>query len=416
MRTILMRVFALALCTSMLAACSGAGPQTIGNIPAPNAPGAPTTQHTFVNPTEQKVYNAIGGSHTFQYAVTDDLLTGSRSSQTGQLYQGNASTVRRTGIIVDYNPRDAIFDITIKDPLSGVSTLNRFQDPIHRTNFGGAREPQTGIPNLTVPGIQYLESGIGSVDMFLTPNTIAGQLAPNRLTGSYDITSYFYQKPGTTTKFVTFSGYIKNNLSLARSTTSVTDPTTQQRVVTEDKVTAQYKLERGAFVFGENTNNQNVPKTGTGSYSGTMLATMVFDDQADLIGRNSSTYFQWVEGTSDTKVDFLSNTFNLTLAGRAFNPQLDLSSNEVASILDGARFNANGSGRIDLAAAGGFLGQFQQAWFVNPNGTRIDFNIAGSSIDGAFYGPAAQEVGGGYRIVGGTPDQRIDLLGVFVGK
>ncbi|WP_173203779.1 transferrin-binding protein-like solute binding protein [Sphingopyxis sp. BSNA05] len=42
--------------------------------------------------------------------------------------------------------------------------------------------------------------------------------------------------------------------------------------------------------------------------------------------------------------------------------------------------------------------------------------IAGSSINGAFYGPDAEELGGGYRIVGGTPDERIDILGTFVGK
>jgi allophanate hydrolase subunit 1 len=70
-----------------------------------------------------------------------------------------------------------------------------------------------------------------------------------------------------------------------------------------------------------------------------------------------------------------------------------------------------------LAGAGGFLGQFQQAWFVNPNSTtQIDVNIGGSSINGSFFGPVAQEVGGGYRIVGGTPDERVDILGVFIGK
>ena len=42
--------------------------------------------------------------------------------------------------------------------------------------------------------------------------------------------------------------------------------------------------------------------------------------------------------------------------------------------------------------------------------------IAGSSIDGAFYGPNGVELGGGYRIVGGTPDERIDILGTFVGQ
>jgi hypothetical protein len=47
-------------------------------------------------------------------------------------------------------------------------------------------------------------------------------------------------------------------------------------------------------------------------------------------------------------------------------------------------------------------------------------DIAGSSLDGAFYGPGGSaeklEVGGGFRIVGGTPDQRIDIMGAFTGK
>ena len=38
-----------------------------------------------------------------------------------------------------------------------------------------------------------------------------------------------------------------------------------------------------------------------------------------------------------------------------------------------------------------------------------------SSIDGSFYGPNAVEVGGSFRIVGGVPDQRVDILGAFTG-
>ena len=41
--------------------------------------------------------------------------------------------------------------------------------------------------------------------------------------------------------------------------------------------------------------------------------------------------------------------------------------------------------------------------------------IAGSSLDGAFYGPKADEVGASFRIVGGVPDQRVDVIGSFTG-
>jgi hypothetical protein len=423
MRIILMRVLALALCTSMLAACSGAGPQTIGNVPAPTSPTT-TTAHTFVNPTEQKVYNAVGGVHSYKYTTSQDLISGINSGQSSQFYQGNAATVRNTGITVDYNPRDAIFDIKINEPLAGTSGVNnRFQDPVHRTDFGGAREPQTGIPNLTLPGIQYLQSGISTATLTLTPGTLLANLLPGAVDGSYDGTSYFYQKPGTTTKYVTFAGYLRNNISVNRVRTpeilpAPATPTTPEVIgrPAKDTITRDYTLYRGAFVFGENTINSAVPKTGTGSYTGSMLATMVFNDQIDNFGLSYPTYFQWIEGTSTTKVDFLANTFTLGLNGTVFAPQIDGTTGNNSTLLNGATFTANGSGRIDLAGAGGFLGQFQQAWFVNPNSARFDVNIGGSSINGAFYGPAAQEVGGGYRIVGGTPDERVDILGVFVGK
>ncbi|MDB5710610.1 MAG: transferrin binding protein-like solute binding protein, partial [Sphingomonas bacterium] len=54
--------------------------------------------------------------------------------------------------------------------------------------------------------------------------------------------------------------------------------------------------------------------------------------------------------------------------------------------------------------------------FVRPGMADFPLVIAGSSIDGAFDGPNGEELGAGFRIVGGTPDQRIDILGVLTGK
>ena len=145
-----------------------------------------------------------------------------------------------------------------------------------------------------------------------------------------------------------------------------------------------------------------------------MLASMVFNDQPDTIG-NFDTYFQWIAGRATTNVDFGANTFSLSLDGTVGAPLFDGTSRQ-HTILQNAQFRANGAGDINLVSAGGFFGQFNEAWFVNPGGARLDMVIAGSSIDGAFYGPNAAELGGGYRIVGGTPDERIDILGTFVGK
>ena len=80
----------------------------------------------------------------------------------------------------------------------------------------------------------------------------------------------------------------------------------------------------------------------------------------------------------------------------------------------GAAFTAAGTGRIDLVGTGGFTGSFQSAGFTWATGSQT-LSIAGSSLDGTFYGPGAAEVGASLRIVGGTPDQRVDILGALTG-
>jgi hypothetical protein len=131
----------------------------------------------------------------------------------------------------------------------------------------------------------------------------------------------------------------------------------------------------------------------------------------------SPTYFQWIVGNATTRVNFATNSFDIGLTGSVLPAQIDVFTNRSVSLQNGAAFTAAGSGRIDLISAGGFLGSINSASFVNPNGgSRFDLTIGGSSVDGTFFGPAAQEVGGGFRIVGGVPDERIDIMGAFTGK
>lgn len=100
-----------------------------------------------------------------------------------------------------------------------------------------------------------------------------------------------------------------------------------------------------------------------------------------------------------------------------FAPQIDSNTAPATSILlSGASFNAAGKGTINMVNFGGFKGQFQTASFANPGANAINVAVEGSSIHGTFYGPAADEVGGGFRIVGGNPDERVDIIGAFVGK
>ncbi len=385
-----MRKPLLLVSLTTLAACGGGGPQTAGGTAVvgggTGTSNNSSSSHTFENPTEKKTYSAIGGVQHFEYSTDDRNIQG----QYGELYAGNASTARNSGITISYDPRDAIFELTIADTAAGVSQDIRFQDPLHRTAFGGLRNPQSGTPDITGKAIQYLEVGSASGTY--------GQ-AEYRSDGS----TFFYQKPGTSTKYVTFAGYVRNQLSIAE----VTDPNNVKYLQ------YNYNLDRAAFVFGERTDNGAVPRTGTATYTGDMLATMIynplFDTQAD-----APTYYQWINGTATTNIDFGANSFTQSLTGTVTAPGLDAFTSGTHVLNAGATFAAAGHGTIDLVGKGGFTGQMDSASFTQ--GTNMPVTIAGSSIDGAFYGPAAQEVGGGFRVVGAVPDQRVDILGTFVGK
>ncbi|MBP7952473.1 MAG: transferrin-binding protein-like solute binding protein [Sphingorhabdus sp.] len=469
-----MRITALLVGTSMLAACGGGGETGVGTAGTTPPPIA-STEHTFVKPTQVRTYRANGALHRYQYQtrslLTPDAngrLAGTTVGQFDQTYAGDATSVRNSNISLTYDPRDAIFSLTIGTNGAGVTLNQRYQDPAHRTDFGGSIGPQFGVPQLDLPGIQYLQIASGETNanfangryQLQTPalrttaagtqaavedaerfpeageqprsrfGSIAPGASPPSQSSTYDRTTFFYQQPGTTTKYVTFAGFLRNNITSGRTEVSrpVLDaagapvvgangqPLTE---LVSLETLSRYDFTRGVFVFSEQTINGNVPRTGSGSFRGSLLATSVLNNLRDDISisanQDGPTYFQWIEGRSAVDVNFGANTFNIALDGNVHAPIFDFATTGNHSVRGGATFAARGSGQIDLVAAGGFLGQFQQAWFVNPDGNRLNLLIAGSSVDGAFYGPAAEEVGGSFRIVGGTPDERIDILGVFTG-
>lgn len=407
-----MRTYLLLAGTGLLAACGGGGTQEISSAPPPAS--GPTATHSFVAPTEPKTYVGVGGSQVYEYSTDDRECC----DQQAQIYAGSATTVRGTGVSITYDPRDAVFTLSVQDGNSGADTGTRFQDPASRTDFGGAHEPQWGTPRLTNTNITYLQAGDGDQ---LSPYLYSGNgyvdagdndTPPSGDPGSsYQGTSFFYLKPGAETKYVTFAGYARNAYSFVE-----TD------IGGQLVDTINHTLERGAFAYGELTDNNAVPKSGTGSYQGSMLATMIFNPTLDGQDVGGSTvlpsYFQWIEGTAALNVDFAKNAFDIALSGTVLAPQIDYFTSPTTSVVsEGASFSATGKGTINLVNFGGFKGQMDVASFVNPNGgTRRDVTIAGSSIDGAFYGPQGEEAGGGFRIVGGKPDERVDILGAFVGK
>jgi hypothetical protein len=422
------RLIALLPLTS-LAACGGGGGgggnlQTLSTtaITPPSGTAGTSSSSTtgaagsFVSPTAAKTYAGVGATQSLDYK-TDSRVT---AGQQALVYAGNATTVRNSPISVTYDPRDAIFTLAITDANSGATTSTRFQDAANRTNFGGATEPQWGVLNLNNASIRYLQAGTGnptspygaSGNGYVDPGT--NSTPPTGESGaSIDATSFFYEVPGSTTKYVTYAGYIRNKASFSQATVN-------GATVSVDS----YHIERGAFAYGELTPISSVPTTGTASYTGAMLATMIDNP---LLDRNSTSpnYFQWISGTSKLDVNFGSGTVGLSLNGRVSAPQIDQYTAPTTTVVPaGATFTATGSGNINLTGTGGFTGSMTSASIsgvtsgagvTGVSGGVQTLNVAGSSINGAFYGPAAEEVGGGFRVVGGTPDQRIDIMGTFTG-
>ena len=315
-------------------------------------------------------FNAVGGFHS--------LLVNNQTG--GQLYRGNASTQRSPSGTIAYDPRSGIFTMTLSDTNAGITRDFQFQDPAHRIDFDAARRPELEVPDLD--GFNYLTARDGDANG-----------------------TFFYQRPGVSTNYVTLAGYVR---------TAMGDPKTGQNL-----------YERGAFVFGSPTAQAQVPISGSGTYSGGFIASMVVNPTLDNAARGLDV-LQWMYGSTNVTVDFAKASVSLGFAGRVGQSYQGntLVADSALTVPTGATFNAEGSAAIDLVRTGGFSGKFQSAYFSWGN-NRVDLDFravnpgsstaGASSIDGGFYGPNAVNLGGSFRIVGGIPDQRIDLQGAFTG-
>ncbi len=414
-----------------LTACGGAsGPQTVGSVAAPAgpvsggagggvsptpsasptptppasggagggvAPGTSTptptpTPTSFLDVSTAKTTEALGSFQSLETAATS----------TGVLYRANASTVRAPSGTITYDPRDGVFTLNITDTVAGVAAATtRFQDPAHRTDFDNFRTPEWGVPN--IPGFNYVEAG--------STETVVAENGTRSTTT--DALTFFYQRPGAaTTYYVTLAGFVRNQTDAGGFGT----------------------FQRGVMVFGDQTLRTQIPGTGTGSYEGGFIASMIGNTTADNAVANGN-FFQWMRGDSKISIDFSRQTMSLMLAGTVGSANMNGFNvpDRLLSYPTGSTFEAKGSGTIDLNRTGGFTGSFagtdsagvaNYVRFVTPTGTQI-VNVSGisqgssvagaSSIDGTFFGPNAVNVGGNFRVVGGTPDQRVDIHGAFTG-
>jgi hypothetical protein len=362
------RIAALSLPLLSLAACGGAGSDFSPGIaaPPPSSTPSPTpppaAQTNLFDVASETKFDALGA------------LQSLKTQDGGVLYMGNASTVAAPGGTITYNPRDGIFTVVLADAKAGISKTINFQDPAHRSDADGARAGSYQVPLL--PGFNYLQALDGQTQF-----------------------TFFYQRPGATGSFVSLAGFERSELN---------------------EGTGAYSAEQGVLVFGTRTATLQTPVKGTGRYDGQFLASMVGDQRG-----GTAPALQWINGTSSVDVDFGARTVALALNGTVGPAYVkdSLVSDSTLVIASGATFSATGSASW-AQGANAFSGRFSAASFKSgTTTTSVDFTsvsagtgVAGaSSIDGTFYGPDAKNVGGNFRIVGGIPNQRIDILGGFVG-
>jgi len=381
-----MRMSALLASACLLASCGGAGggvsslgsTATAGTAtPTPGATPTPTPTSVPIGtatPTPTATPTVLFDvAATTSYTAIGSLQSLSIDANGAQRYSGNASTAAVPSGSISYNPRDGIFTLELADTAADVTRNVRFQDPAHRTDHDGGYVPRAEI--IALPGFNYLEAADGQ-----------------------GLTTFFYQRPGTRTSYVTLGGFVH---------------------ITEKDAEL---YERGVFAFGTATASGAVPRTGTGRYAGDFLATMVGTDFDSL--RNPTSRLQWINGTSTVDVDFSRSSLALAVTGTVSPAFAGGEPVPTAGLVipAGSIFTASGTATL---ASGAFAGRMTAAQFTA--GTRaipVDFaavsagsSTAGaSSVDGTFFGPNGVEVGGNFRVIGGIPDQRVDIHGAFAGK
>ena len=304
-------------------------------------------------------FKALGAMHSF--SVDDKGAT---------LYRGNASTVDAPSGTISYDPRDGIFVMKLADAKAGISRDLTFQDPGHRTT---ADSPYVERQVPLLAGFNYL-------------TVLDGET----------LLTFFYQRPNNAGAFVSLAGFERNE---SKDTDSLS--------------------EQGVMVFGAQSSVLQTPTKGTARFEGQFLATIMGQKDGSLPVQ------QWLDGTSAVDVDFGKRSVGLSLTGKVGPAYVQNSpvSDQALAIASGSTFTASGTASW-ASGTNAFAGKFASAGFSNGGvATPVDFtsisagttSAGASSIDGTFYGPEAKNIGGNFRIIGGVPNQRVDILGGFVG-
>jgi hypothetical protein len=339
---------------------------------------------------------------TFRVADAAGNLTGTRQTRQERKefynYGGDQPAGISSNVLITRNPRDATFNVVIEGQ-DKIAANVRYQDSAHRTLPATINGDRDGL--FTVPDSANFE-------YYRTKDRVISDTT----TITYD-QILFFERPGTTTKYVTWAAFWDGRTiqSIASSDYVKTDKDTGLILEGGSRTVTSYedKSQRTAAVFGINVKAKDVPKSGSASYAGSLFANTIYGGFKDTI-----------LGTSTTRVNFADNSMKFTYDGRYTS--------------NGAGFSATGSGKIErpdipntalnpaaVQPFSSFRGTIDSVSIAGTpyrfeSITTAPFTYQASSIEGGFFGPNVAEVGGAFRIVGGLPDQRLDILGAFTGK
>lgn len=369
----MIRKFTAAASLLTLAACGGGGNgiETLSGVGLGSGLDGSnsSTPPSLVAPTQAVTFSTY--SATQSLTLNDEILVptvvpgdpnpplNGTSIGGSSLYVANQPLGLSPDVQVRYDPRDATFDLTINT--AGLSHDGRYQDPAHRTNF-----PADWVPRIS--GAEYYESGSGRVE-----------------TGNLDQTNYirntfFFETPGRRTRYVTYAGFYRRTYNAANTTDA---NNTLVNAITDENL-------RSTFVYGYTTSRGDIPTSGSARYDGGFFAWVV--GQPNDVNANFT--LSNITGTSAIDVNFATGSLTTRFASDAASP---------------VGFSASGTSNINRDL-GGFRGTIDTATIRG-----ISANIIASSVEGNFFGPKAVEIGGALRVVGGTPDERVDIHGSFTG-
>jgi len=350
--------------------CSG----IVGTGGSTSASPTPPAEVLF-KPSATTTYPAVGGS----IAVNERYSASGRT----ETYISSTASAESGRLSVAYNPTTAAFTVRVSQAGAAVNIL--YDDPLFRTAFGQLREPQQHVPN--IQGFEYLSKK--QTDSL--PNIQE---------------TFFYQTPGQSTRYVTLAGFVRHYRDLDNPTAVRAFFGPFDRLAT-------------AMVLGTPSPASSIPMTGRATYQGNMLATAVYNLDIDTVADVRSR-LDWIYGTANVSVDFAKGTIATELTGSFVDlPFSELAAQTPEGALRVSGFNRPNAG-VPFAASGTASFTTGRNTYT---GTITDASVGGTAIkigigtmEGGFYGPAAQETGGAFRIQGAGPDQRVEIIGAFAGS